>query len=168
MLKHVLIVLRLKRNLIPFPFLILTNIESSTEERSIRRAALESSIRDVLFQIIKFVNEKKDHVPPIAEGVVYFPYEITMPRSVRVLLIPHSRMPILVLHWIVCHVILTDQEYHIYLLFFLQCLKLIACLMFLLSHWSPSWLGYSLYCLYLNKYHLAALAFWCNWSAKIC
>ncbi|CAI0429576.1 unnamed protein product [Linum tenue] len=55
--------------------------ENSLEERSNRRAALESSLREVLFQIIKFVNEKKDHVPPISDGVVYFPYEITIPSS---------------------------------------------------------------------------------------
>lgn len=29
-------------------------------------------------QIIKFVNEKKKHVPPISEGVIYFPYEIAV------------------------------------------------------------------------------------------
>lgn len=57
------------------------NIESGTEERSSRRAMVEASLREVLFQIIKFVNEKKDHVPPISEGVIYFPYEITIPRS---------------------------------------------------------------------------------------
>ncbi|XP_065875426.1 autophagy-related protein 101 isoform X1 [Euphorbia lathyris] len=55
--------------------------ESATEERSVRRATLEASLREVLFQIIKFVNEKKDHVPPIAEGVIYFPYEVTIPSS---------------------------------------------------------------------------------------
>ncbi|KAK6128896.1 hypothetical protein DH2020_037364 [Rehmannia glutinosa] len=51
----------------------------ATEARSARRGALESSLRDVLFQIIRFVNEKKDHVPPIPnlEGVS-FPYEITI------------------------------------------------------------------------------------------
>lgn len=56
--------------------------EGALEERSVRRAALEASLREVLFQIIKFVNEKKDHVPPIPniEGVVSFPYEITIPR----------------------------------------------------------------------------------------
>ena len=57
-------------------------IESSAlEERSHRRAALEASLREVLFQIIKFVNERKDHVPPIPnlEGVS-FPYEITISR----------------------------------------------------------------------------------------
>ncbi|KAK2978540.1 hypothetical protein RJ640_009499, partial [Escallonia rubra] len=55
--------------------------DSALEERSIRRAALETSLREVLFQIIKFVNEKKDHVPPIPnlEGVS-FPYEITISR----------------------------------------------------------------------------------------
>ncbi|KAB2051673.1 hypothetical protein ERO13_A12G069100v2 [Gossypium hirsutum] len=55
--------------------------ESATEERSSRRAMVEASLREVLFQIIKFVNEKKDHVPPISEGVIYFPYEITIPSS---------------------------------------------------------------------------------------
>ncbi|KAK9228232.1 hypothetical protein WN944_021181 [Citrus x changshan-huyou] len=54
---------------------------SASEKRSVRRAALEASLRDVLFQIIKFVNEKKDHVPSFSEGVIYFPYEITIPRS---------------------------------------------------------------------------------------
>ncbi|XP_068655103.1 autophagy-related protein 101 [Aristolochia californica] len=56
--------------------------ESALEERSIRRAALEASLREVLFQIIKFVNEKKDHIPPVPnlEGVT-FPYEITIPSS---------------------------------------------------------------------------------------
>ncbi|KAG2724573.1 hypothetical protein I3760_01G024300 [Carya illinoinensis] len=57
--------------------------ESALEETNARRAALEASLREALFQIIKFVNEKKDHVPPIPnpEGVVYFPYEITIPSS---------------------------------------------------------------------------------------
>ncbi|XVE87196.1 hypothetical protein DITRI_Ditri18aG0096800 [Diplodiscus trichospermus] len=55
--------------------------ESASEDRSSRRAALEASLREVLFQIIKFVNEKKDHVPPISEGVIYFPYEIAVPRK---------------------------------------------------------------------------------------
>ncbi|KAB2617931.1 hypothetical protein D8674_013800 [Pyrus ussuriensis x Pyrus communis] len=54
--------------------------ESALDERMARRAALEASLREVLFQIIKFVNEKKDHVPNI-EGVVSFPHEITIPSS---------------------------------------------------------------------------------------
>lgn len=55
--------------------------ESASEDRSLRTAALEASLREVLFQIIKFVNEKKDHIPsiPSAEGVS-FPYEISIPR----------------------------------------------------------------------------------------
>lgn len=58
--------------------------ECGLEERSARRAALEASLCEVLFQIIKFVNDKKDHVPPIPnlEGVISFPYEITIPRWV--------------------------------------------------------------------------------------
>ncbi|GKU94667.1 hypothetical protein SLEP1_g8127 [Rubroshorea leprosula] len=55
--------------------------ESESEERSVRRAALEASIREVMFQIIKFANEKKDHVPSISEGIIHFPYEITFPSS---------------------------------------------------------------------------------------
>ncbi|KAL6526192.1 hypothetical protein OROMI_029832 [Orobanche minor] len=56
--------------------------DTAAEARSARRGALESSLRDVLFQIIRFVNEKKDHVPPIPnlEGVS-FPYEITISSS---------------------------------------------------------------------------------------
>lgn len=56
------------------------------EETESHRAALESSLREVLFQIIKFANEKKDHLPPIPsnkEGAS-FPYEITIVRSVSV------------------------------------------------------------------------------------
>ncbi|XP_022132990.1 autophagy-related protein 101 [Momordica charantia] len=57
--------------------------ERALGERSIRRTTLEASLREVLFQVIKFVNEKKDHVPPIPspECVVLFPYEITIPSS---------------------------------------------------------------------------------------
>lgn len=52
----------------------------ATEERSARRTALESSLREVLFDIIKFVNEKKDHIPPVPTHDVVFPYEMTIPR----------------------------------------------------------------------------------------
>jgi hypothetical protein len=57
-------------------------VEGALEDRNARSAALEVSLREVLFQIIKFVNEKKDHVPPIPnlEGAISFPYEITIPR----------------------------------------------------------------------------------------
>ncbi|XP_042008167.1 autophagy-related protein 101-like [Salvia splendens] len=57
-------------------------VDPKAEERTVRRAALEASLRDVLFQMIRFVNEKKDHIPPIPnlEGVS-FPYEITISSS---------------------------------------------------------------------------------------
>lgn len=66
------------------------NAENILEERSIRRASLEASLRDVLFQIIRFVNDKKEHIPPIpkSEGVVSFPYEIAIPRSVDLVFQP--------------------------------------------------------------------------------
>ncbi|KAJ4812496.1 Autophagy-related protein 101 [Rhynchospora pubera] len=56
---------------------------SSLEEKKLHRTALEASIRENLFQIIKFVNEKMDHlphIPPNAEGISY-PYEITILSS---------------------------------------------------------------------------------------
>lgn len=56
--------------------------DSALEESSSRRAALELTLREVLFQIIRFVNEKKDHIPPISNSeVISFPYEITIPSS---------------------------------------------------------------------------------------
>ncbi|KAH9301432.1 hypothetical protein KI387_013015, partial [Taxus chinensis] len=54
--------------------------EATMEERNPRHAALELALRDVLFQIVRFVNEKKDHIPPVLNpDVVSFPYEITIP-----------------------------------------------------------------------------------------
>ncbi|GAB2236325.1 hypothetical protein Droror1_Dr00028047 [Drosera rotundifolia] len=51
-------------------------------EESARRAAVEASLRDVLFHIIRFVNEKKDHIPPIPNReVISFSYDITIPSS---------------------------------------------------------------------------------------
>ncbi|XP_010908376.1 autophagy-related protein 101 isoform X2 [Elaeis guineensis] len=41
------------------------------EQSTSRHAALESSIREVLFQIIRFVNEKKDHLPSIPNHEVH-------------------------------------------------------------------------------------------------
>ncbi|KAI4314925.1 hypothetical protein L6164_027785 [Bauhinia variegata] len=61
----------------------VVDTEGASEDRNARSAALEASLREVLFQIIKFVNEKKDHIPPIPnlEGAVSFPYEIAIPSS---------------------------------------------------------------------------------------
>lgn len=56
--------------------------EDTLEGSSLRHAALESSLREVIFQIIKFVNEKKDHIPAVQNSdVISFPYEITVPSS---------------------------------------------------------------------------------------
>ncbi|KAJ7554530.1 hypothetical protein O6H91_06G144700 [Diphasiastrum complanatum] len=57
-------------------------IDSSEEERSKRHAILEAELRDVLLQILQFVNEKKDHIPAVGNtDVVSFPYEIAIPSS---------------------------------------------------------------------------------------
>jgi ferritin-like protein len=37
-------------------------------------------IQEVLFQIINFANEKKDHIPPISDRI--FNHEISIPRCI--------------------------------------------------------------------------------------
>ncbi|XP_015161810.1 autophagy-related protein 101-like isoform X2 [Solanum tuberosum] len=55
--------------------------ESAPDEREAWHSGLELSLREVLFQIINFVKEKKDHIPLIEnlEGAS-FPFEITISR----------------------------------------------------------------------------------------
>uniref|UniRef100_A0A453D9C2 Autophagy-related protein 101 n=1 Tax=Aegilops tauschii subsp. strangulata TaxID=200361 RepID=A0A453D9C2_AEGTS len=48
------------------------------EETSSRRDALSLLIQEVLFQIINYANEKKDHIPPISDRI--FNHEILVPR----------------------------------------------------------------------------------------
>jgi hypothetical protein len=47
---------------------------------SSRRDALGVLIQEVLFQIINYANEKKDHIPPISDRI--FNHEILIPRCV--------------------------------------------------------------------------------------
>ncbi|KAJ3670116.1 hypothetical protein LUZ60_010440 [Juncus effusus] len=57
--------------------------EFTFDERETHRNKLESSLREILFEIIKFVNEKRDHlpnIPPNIEGAS-FPYEISILSS---------------------------------------------------------------------------------------
>ncbi|XP_078179971.1 autophagy-related protein 101-like [Carex rostrata] len=57
--------------------------EFSLEEKKLHRSALEASIRENLLRIIKFANEKMDHlphIPPNFEGISY-PYEIAILSS---------------------------------------------------------------------------------------
>lgn len=49
------------------------------EENYSRRGSLEGSLREVLFQIVRFVNEKKDHIPNPNPDCISFPFEITLP-----------------------------------------------------------------------------------------
>ena len=54
------------------------------EKGSKTDSTLEMSLREVLFQILQLVNEKKDHIPPVSNSnIVSFPYEITIPRFVN-------------------------------------------------------------------------------------
>ncbi|KAL3688761.1 hypothetical protein R1sor_015070 [Riccia sorocarpa] len=59
------------------------NTGTSSEEMVSRKAALEVALREVILQILQYVNEKKDHIPPVLRGsdVVSFPYEINIPSS---------------------------------------------------------------------------------------
>ncbi|CAN4079611.1 unnamed protein product [Withania somnifera] len=56
--------------------------QSSLEERDARHSELELALHEVLFQIINFGSEKKDHIPsiPNLEGAS-FPFEITIACS---------------------------------------------------------------------------------------
>lgn len=57
--------------------------ETMIEDRTKRDTALETSLREVLFQILQLVNDKKDHIPPVLNSeIVSFPYEISIPRFV--------------------------------------------------------------------------------------
>ncbi|XP_078430551.1 meiotically up-regulated protein [Wolffia australiana] len=49
------------------------------DEGGSRRRSLEASLREVLFQIVRFVNEKKDHVPNPNPDSISFPFEIAIP-----------------------------------------------------------------------------------------
>ncbi|XP_057868468.2 autophagy-related protein 101 [Cryptomeria japonica] len=56
--------------------------EVTMEDGNPRHAALELALRDVLFQIIQYVNEKKDHIPPVQNSdAVSFPCEIAIPST---------------------------------------------------------------------------------------
>lgn len=60
--------------------LTVDSAEIMMEDKIKRDAALETSLREVLFQIWEMVNEKKDHIPPVLNShIVSFPYEIRIP-----------------------------------------------------------------------------------------
>ncbi|KAJ0234356.1 Autophagy-related protein 101 [Hirschfeldia incana] len=61
---------------------LVLDLGDTSEARSSRRKLLEQSLQEVLFQIIKFVNDKKDHVPPINDDrEIYCPFEISITSS---------------------------------------------------------------------------------------
>ena len=68
-------------------------LENASEESSSRHAALESSLCEVLFQIIRFADEKKDHIPTVQNSeIISFPFGISTPR----LLCPDTILYVLV------------------------------------------------------------------------
>eukprot|EP00899_Mesostigma_viride_P017893 jgi/Mesvir1/26104/Mv06823-RA.1 len=51
-------------------------------EHSRRHRTLEPALRNTLTQILKIVNEKKDHIPPVVSSdVASFPYQISIPSA---------------------------------------------------------------------------------------
>ncbi|KAH7423676.1 hypothetical protein KP509_12G067900 [Ceratopteris richardii] len=59
--------------------LTLDSGETLIEERNRHDKVLEASLREVLFQILHLVNDKKDHIPPVSNSnIVSFPYEISI------------------------------------------------------------------------------------------
>eukprot|EP00245_Coleochaete_scutata_P005555 TRINITY_DN19205_c0_g1_i1.p1 TRINITY_DN19205_c0_g1~~TRINITY_DN19205_c0_g1_i1.p1 ORF type:complete len:220 (+),score=55.91 TRINITY_DN19205_c0_g1_i1:109-768(+) len=65
------------------PNMIFTeSADAVMEEKQQQQAALEAALRDVILQILRVVNEKKDHIPPvISSDIAPFPYEIIIPSS---------------------------------------------------------------------------------------
>ncbi|CAL9075828.1 unnamed protein product [Musa acuminata var. zebrina] len=61
---------------------VSTGGKNASEESSSRHAALESSLCEVLFQIIRFADEKKDHIPTVQNSeIISFPFGISTPSS---------------------------------------------------------------------------------------
>eukprot|EP00744_Colponema_vietnamica_P001386 GILI01002295.1.p1 GENE.GILI01002295.1~~GILI01002295.1.p1 ORF type:complete len:231 (-),score=37.09 GILI01002295.1:84-776(-) len=52
-------------------------------ERMRRQSEVENVLRECLFYIVRKVNEKKDHIPPVSDSskIVTFPFEITVPAQ---------------------------------------------------------------------------------------
>ncbi|XP_064960698.1 autophagy-related protein 101-like isoform X3 [Musa acuminata AAA Group] len=67
---------------------VSTGGKNASEESSSRHAALESSLCEVLFQIIRFADEKKDHIPTVQNSeIISFPFGISTPSSSTPLLV---------------------------------------------------------------------------------
>jgi hypothetical protein len=48
--------------------------------RAARHAALETALSGALMYILRTVNERKEHIPPVVSGgVVSFPFDIALP-----------------------------------------------------------------------------------------
>jgi autophagy-related protein 101 len=53
---------------------------AAAEERAARHAALETALSSALVYILRTVNERKEHIPPVVSGgVVSFPFDIALP-----------------------------------------------------------------------------------------
>eukprot|EP00898_Chlorokybus_atmophyticus_P003468 jgi/Chlat1/4121/Chrsp269S03956 len=51
-------------------------------ERTRRHKALEEALSDVLLQILRVANDKREHIPPVVSPeVATFPYELTIPSA---------------------------------------------------------------------------------------
>lgn len=62
--------------------LTLDSADTAMEEKTKQDVALETALREVLFQILQLVNDKKDHIPPVLNSLtVSFPYEISIPSN---------------------------------------------------------------------------------------
>lgn len=52
------------------------------DRRATHHQALQKDVEDKVMQILKYVNEKKDHIPPVVtSGIVSFPFEISLPAE---------------------------------------------------------------------------------------
>ena len=53
---------------------------SAAAARAERHAALEAALQGAILYILRTVNERKEHIPPVVSGgTVSFPFEIELP-----------------------------------------------------------------------------------------
>ncbi len=56
--------------------------EAAEAARRARHAALEEALRSSVQHILRTVNDKREHIPPVVStGVVSFPFEIALPTD---------------------------------------------------------------------------------------
>ena len=58
------------------------DLPMAAAERAARHAALEASLHGAIAYVLRTVNERKEHIPPVVSGgLVSFPFDIALPED---------------------------------------------------------------------------------------